>query len=302
MKIDAFLSHWKHSKGCSPPTIKAYASDLRHFESFLKGRGLRITQVRPSTMNEYIAEMQTAPNLRFGRVGLSDATIARRIAAISSYFEYLRVARNMRLTNPAAALRRRWKTNRKPKAAAEKSLEVLLEGTISLRDKAILTLFLSTGLRLSELAQLNRDSIKIRMETRDGQRLVSGSGEVLGKGSKVRTFFVDGRTLAVLRDYLKSRTDSEAALFLSQRGKRMSGRAIQQMIATLCRSLGIEHIHPHTLRHNFAHRLANADIDLRILTGLMGHSNPATTQIYFELTDKTLARGYFSAMEFRNAE
>lgn len=302
MEINAFLSHWKHSKGCSPQTIKAYASDLRHFESFLKKRGLRITQVGPSTMNEYIAEMQAVPNPRFDRAGLSDATIARRIAAVSSYFEYLRAARNVNLTNPAAAMRRRWTTNRKPKAAAEKSLEVLLEGSTSLRDKALLTLFLSTGLRLSELAQLNRDSIQIRMETRDGQRRFSGSGQVLGKGRKVRTFFVDGRTLEVLRNYLKSRTDSEAALFLSQRGKRMSGRAIQQMLATRCRSLGIEHIHPHTLRHNFAHSLANADIDLRILTGLMGHSNPATTQRYYELTDKTLARGYFSAMEFRNAE
>ena len=281
--------------------LKAYKSDLHHFEAFLKGCKLRITQVVPRTMNEYIAHMQAGPNPRFGKVGLSDATIARRVAAVSSYFQYLRVARNARLANPATAIRRRWKSNRQPKAVPEKTLEELLEGTASLRDRAILSLFLSTGLRLSELSPLNRDSIQIRMEMKDGDRTFSGSGEVLGKGSKVRTFFVDGQTLEVLGAYLRSRTDSHPALFLSQRGKRMSGRAIQQMIATRCRVLGIEHIHPHQLRHCFAHRLANADIDLRILSGLMGHANPSTTQIYFQLTDKTLARGYFSAMEFRDA-
>ena len=149
--------------------------------------------------------------------------------------------------------------------------------------------------------QLNRDSISIQSEVNErGVEHISGSGQVVGKGSKRRGFYVDETTLMIYAEYMVTRKDDNPALFLSERKQRMSVRAIQDTFTKLCSRLGAPHINIHRLRHSYATRLANANISSMVLKELMGHNSFTTTQRYFKLTDTTLARGYFSAMEYLN--
>jgi site-specific recombinase XerC len=243
--------------------------------------------------------MKSKPNQRFSRAGLADSSIARRLAALSSYFEYVRATSNHKLHNPLRDLTRRWNKNDDPKPVDDVVLDQLLAGITNLRDRVLLTLFVATGLRVSEMQQLNRDTIRFELETDDqGQEHVRACGEVIGKGNKRRVFFVDELTQELYADYMATRIDTNPALFLSERRQRMSVRAIQYTLDAWCKRLGLGHINVHALRHSYATRLANADINSMLLKDLMGHNSLSTTQRYFKLHDTTLARGYFSAMEF----
>lgn len=300
MDFEPFLAHWATNKSASPRTICAYRNDLKLFEAFCHDRGIRrITQVDHGVINAYIEHMQSKPNPRFDRTGLADSSIARRLAAISSYLEYVRATSNHKLHNPLRDLTRRWSKNDDPKAVDDTALEQLLAGITNLRDRVLMTLFVSTGLRVSEMHQLNRDTIRFDLETDEqGQEHVRAYGEVIGKGNKRRIFFVDELTLELYAEYMATRTDTDQALFLSERRQRMSVRAIQYTLDAWCKKLGLRHINVHALRHSYATQLANANISSMLLKDLMGHNSLSTTQRYFKLHDTTLARGYFSAMEY----
>lgn len=300
MDFEPFLAHWRTRKNVSPRTINSYRNDLKLFETFLHDRGIRrITQVDHAVIGQYIEHMQKKANPRFGRTGLADSTIARRLASLSSYLEYVRATSNPKLHNPLRDLARRWEKNDDPKAVDDLTLERLLSGITVLRDRVLFSMFIATGLRISEMQQLNRDTIQIELESDDqGNDRILGTGEVTGKGGKRRRFFVDRETLELYAEYLTTRTDDNSALFLSERKQRMSIRAIQYTLTAWCRKLGLPHCHPHQMRHSFATRLANANISSMVLKDLMSHNSLSTTQRYFKLHDTTLARGYFSAMEY----
>jgi site-specific recombinase XerC len=134
----------------------------------------------------------------------------------------------------------------------------------------------------------------------DGKNHCVGVGEVVGKGGKRRKFYVAGPALILFSQYLSTRSGTNPALFLSGQNQRLSVRSIQHTLGVICKKHGYKHINVHRLRHTFATRLANANINSLELMALMGHSSFATTMQYFKLTDKTLARGYFSAMQFNN--
>jgi len=195
-------------------------------------------------------------------------------------------------------IRRKNKKRKGSKEIDEQILERLLAGITVPRDKCLIALYLSTGLRLTELIQLNRNSIEFRMRADSrGRQSVMGVGTVVGKGSKERAFYVDSGTLPILAEYLASRTDEQGALFLSERRQRISPRAVQYTLASWCKRLGLPHLHPHRLRHSFASRLANAHIDHLQLKELMGHSDFGTTLGYFRISEQRTAQGYHAAME-----
>jgi site-specific recombinase XerC len=242
--------------------------------------------------------MRQRKNPRFGRSGLAESSIARRLAAVSSYLEFTRVT-DPELRNPLKGSSKRWKQNTDPKPVEEYTLDLLLASITNLRDLTLFNLFLATGLRISEMHQLDRNSITIELEIDpEGKEHVTGCGEVVGKGNKRRKFYVHEKMLLMYANYLDTRTDDNPALFLSERKQRMSVRAIQYTLGALCRRIGFSNINVHRLRHTYATRLANADISSMVLKELMRHSSFATTLRYFKLTDTTLARGYFSAMEY----
>jgi site-specific recombinase XerD len=300
MDFGPFLAHWRDNKNCSFQTIRSYRNDLKLFEAFLHDKSIsRLTQVDHGVINDYIQHMKQKANTRFGRTGLADSSIARRLAAVSGYFEYVRATTNPKMRNPLRDLTRRWKKNNDPKPVDSAILDQLIEGISNRRDRVLISLFLATGLRVSEMCQLNRGTIRFDVETNpNGDEQVGGSGEVTGKGNKRRTFFVDEETLQLYAEYLATRTDDNPALFLSERKQRISVRAIQYTLAAWCRKLGLAHINIHRLRHSYGSRLASANISSMVLMKLMGHDSYTTTQNYVKLHDTTLARGYFAAVEY----
>jgi integrase/recombinase XerC len=301
MDYKAFISELELLE-YSPATVKAYRSDLQHFSDFLQKRKLRLNQVTPEVVGAYRDEMRSSTNNQTGATGLKQATIDRRLASVSSFFEHLR-RRDRRRSNPVEALqvfRSRTKKiqDHQGKAVDEHSLDVLMHGVDNPRDRAILSLFLTSGLRLHELAQLNVNSISEETESdADGNGRTYGTGTVTGKGRKERRFYFDNETVQAIARYLATRSDVNSSLFLSDRGTRLSQRSVQDILARWCRKLGLNHLHVHQLRHTFATRLANANIDAMVLRDLMGHARFETTTRYFRLAEENKVRQYFAAME-----
>src|SRR4051794_17860230 len=180
----------------SPETIKAYRSDLAFFSGFLAERKLRITQVTPVVISQYIEHMKSKPNPRFEKIGLNETTINRRIAAISGWFDYVRTTTNPKLKNPTLIVMRRKRkrsgSDNTSKALDALSVDVLLNGVTDIRDRAIISLFVASGLRLSELQSLNIDDIEeVAEDLEGGTTRIWGTGRVIGKGGKERQFFFD---------------------------------------------------------------------------------------------------------------
>ena len=297
IEFESFLHYYKEVKKVSADTLRDYRSDLKFFGQLLSDEGVtRLTQVDHALITKFIERMEASPVGRSDRAGLSEATIARRLAAVSSFLDFVRVTKLPKLRNPVVDYKRRWKRNNRSKPVAEDVLEKLLTAIIVPRDRVLVQLFLASGLRLSEMAQLDRDSIKAERNNTDGSYL--GVGEVLGKGGKRRTFYVHPKILVPLFRYLKDRKDECSAMFVSERKQRMSNRAMQERMGYWCREAGVPHVRLHRLRHTYATRLINADMDVLQLKELMGHNSLATTLQYAEIADTTLARGYHAAMEF----
>ncbi len=203
------------------------------------------------------------------------------------------------MNNPTRGIRVGSPNNDECKAVDDSVLSVLLSGIDCLRDKALFTLFVNTGLRIAEMNSLDRVSIEVDQYCDDGGEVrILGTAEVIGKRRKKRRFYFDQETLSLLSEYLATRTDSNPALFVSERQQRLGIRAIQLILAGWCKRLGLEHIHPHALRHSFCTKLANSNMDSMTLKTLMGHDDLRTTTRYYKLHDTTVARQYFSALEF----
>lgn len=298
MKIEPFIQHLENSPDRSLETIKAYRSDLKLFREYLASRRLRITQVNGAVIHDYMSHLNQQTNSRWGGPGLSRATRRRRLVAIRRYFEFLRATSNPKLRDPTYGIKVGHLNNDECKAVEETALSTLIDGIDVLRDKVLIALFLASGLRLSEIHQLDRDSIEVEQHTdRDGHERLIGTGEVLGKRHKRRRFYIDEETVHQLVDYLATRPDELAPLFLSERKQRLSKRAIQDTVQRWCHRLQVSPIHVHQFRHQYAVRLANAGIDTMVLKSLMGHDDLRTTNRYFKLYDQTVARQYHAAME-----
>lgn len=303
IKFKPFLEFYRDVKRVSADTLKAYRSDLKHFGLFLETQGInRVAQVDHAVITRFITHMREVALSRGGRIGLADATIARRLAAVSSFFDYCRATSNRKVQNPIDDFTNRWKRNNLPRPLDRDVIDRLLSAINSPRDKVLINLYLTTGLRLSEMAKLDRSTIVIEKHREEGSRvpLIIGIGEVLGKGDKLRTLYVGAKALVPFVRYLRGRKDDNPALFISERKQRMSERAMQERLAHWCRVAGVPHTNVHRLRHTYATRLINAGIDILQVKELMGHASIATTLQYAKLADMTVARGYHSAMEFVN--
>jgi site-specific recombinase XerC len=266
---------------------------------FLDSRGKNdVTGIDHPLITDFIRYLRTEVPGRLNPVGLCDATISRRLAVFSSFLDYTRATTLPDLRNPISEIRRKFRKQKTCKAVDDVILARLISGISVLRDQCLFALYLSTGLRVAELRSLNRTSIEFRSRTdNSGTEKLTGTGTVVGKGSKLRTFYVDGKTVPIVANYLVSRTDDLEPLFLSERSQRLSVRAVQYCLSSWCKRLDLPHIHPHQLRHSYAQKLANADIDALQLRALMGHEDFNTTLGYFKIEEQKIAQGYFAAME-----
>lgn len=298
MDIDDFMKHLS-TRTQSAETLRAYRAALEKYEAYLKAIGLRANQATTTTIENFVRHLSQQDTRKVG-TSLAPASVARLLSILSSYYDFLHARSNGRIKNPVARVKRPRVDNTEFRALDDQVVEKLETEVTDPRDRAILALFVSTGTRLSELRQLDKDTIKRKTKKLPtGKVRVLGVGEVVGKGSKRRVILVDEKCLDLLKIYLQARgRDNHPALFLSERKKRMSCRAIQYVLERWCSKLNIARAHVHQLRHTFATRMANAGMPSIVLKDLMGHTSFTTTQRYFRIRPERLAREYFGAQEF----
>lgn len=284
--IEQFLNKLRNERHYSKHTLDSYCRDLNKVVSFCAASD--ITDWR--ALNEQNLRAYVA--LRH-RKGAGASTIQRELSACRSFFSFLLIE-HVVTHNPAKGVRAP-KAARKLPATLDvdqsaRLLEIKANDTLALRDKAILELFYSSGLRLSELVGLDLKDIDLN----------DCMVEVIGKGNKVRRIPIGRHAIDALRTWLKQRNqlkvDDTHALFISQRGTRLSGRSIQKRIKEWAIKQGIDlNVHPHLLRHSFASHMLESSGDLRAVQELLGHADISTTQIYTHLDFQHLATVYDKA-------
>jgi len=283
--IEAWLHQLRNERQLSPHSIAAYRRDLTHALNYLQEQALKgWDELDPRSLRHFIAQMH--------QNGLSGRSLARLLAALRGFFRY-QIESGRATCNPAIGLRPPKGERRLPKVLDVDRTTQLLDSLptdefIDCRDKAILELFYSSGLRLAELVGLNLQDFD------RSQALVT----VLGKGGKNRILPVGRKAMAALEDWLHLRAPfgtADNALFISQQGRRIGARAVQLRLAKAGVTGIGEHLHPHRLRHSFASHILESSQDLRAVQELLGHASLATTQIYTHLDFQHLAKVYDDA-------
>ena len=282
--IDSFLSHLEVVRHLSPHTISSYRRDLDSFFTFLKEKNDSWEEVQDHQVRGFVAQER--------RRGLSARSIQRALSSIRSFFNYL-LDEEVVETNPAANISSPKSAQLLPKALDTDLVKRLLDfkpqGDIEIRDKAMVELLYSSGLRLSELCGLNIDSVSVKER----------SCRVVGKGNKMRDLPVGEKAIQSLRDWLLVRnnisSNSDKALFLNKKGKRISTRSVQLRLERLSKKRGLPMVNPHMLRHSFASHILESSGDLRAVQEMLGHSDIGTTQIYTKLDFQHLSKVYDEA-------
>ena len=284
--IIEFIDYLRYERQLSAQTLKAYTRDLDQFCAFLSERDFNDwAAVKAEDIRAWVSKLH--------RNGLSGKSIQRGLSSIRAFYRFL--LREQRLeNNPAQGIRAPKSAAKLPAVMNPDELNQLLDledtDPLTLRDKAMMELFYSSGLRLAELVSVDLNQIN-----QQDRSLV-----VVGKGNKSRQLPVGKMALAAInhwltvRDYLAN--PQEKALFVSKRGNRISHRAVQQRLKQQAEKQGsIQKLHPHLLRHSFASHLLESSADLRAVQELLGHADISTTQIYTHLDFQHLADVYDKA-------
>lgn len=282
--LSNFLAQLTIEKRASQYTVKSYKRDLNCLSTYCESKSISLwTDLKQTDIRSYMASRH--------RQGLSSTSLQRELSAIRSFFNFL-LKNQLTDNNPGQYIKAPKKTRKLPKTLDVDQIKSLLEAgtnsTIEIRDLAMFELFYSSGIRLSELAQLNLTDIDLT----DKSLMVRS-----GKGGKSRMLPIGSKAVAAINTWLehriKSVTSTETALFISTRGTRLGQRSIELRLKQWCKKKGIaENIHPHMLRHSFATHLLESSQDLRAVQELLGHSNISTTQIYTHLDFQHLADVY----------
>ena len=281
--IDAFLEHLRVERAMSVHTLDAYRRDLDALAGWAQARGLDdLVRLDAAQLREFVAAEH--------RRGLAPKSLQRRLSAGRSYYAWL--LKNGRIpASPGAGLRAPKAPRRLPQVLdvdeAVRLVEVPTDVPLGLRDRALLELFYSSGLRLSELCGLRWRDLH------DDAGLVT----VLGKGGKQRSVPVGSHARRALGQWRASTgAGGEAFVFPGRGGGPISQRAVQVRIRQLAVRQGLfKHVHPHMLRHSFASHVLESSGDLRGVQELLGHADIATTQIYTHLDFQHLAKVYDAA-------
>ncbi|MGB0460476.1 MAG: site-specific tyrosine recombinase XerD [Opitutales bacterium] len=281
--IESLLAWLDLERGLSVNTIEAYGRDLRQCANFLHKRGVDSwTVVTPPMLAEFSAELAKADFARSSQL--------RKISAIRMLAKHL-VREQVRPDNCAELLKGPHNKRKLPAVLTRKEVEALLDAPsrhnpLGLRDRAILELFYSSGLRVTELCSLDLQNV----------HLDEGYLRVLGKGRKERIAPIGTAAIKALRGYLTLsrpalvKEDTGSAFFLSNRGRALSRKMIWVLIKKHALTAGIKKdVKPHLLRHSFATHLLEGGADLRAIQEMLGHADIATTQIYTSLRSEQLA-------------
>lgn len=263
-KIELFLAG-KKLEGLSKITLDGYRIHLRIFADHVKKR---VEDITTADIRVYLGQFQ----------GQKTSTMATKLSVLKSFFGWL-TAEEIIQRDPTAKLKPPKQEKRLPKALSIEELEMLREACKTPRQRAFIEVLYATGCRLSEVHQLNRGDIDFNTQ----------SCKVIGKGNKEREVYFSFKALYHLRKYLMSRLDDEEALFITERKpyRRLSRRGIQREITKIAHAAEMQkRVSPHTLRHTFATLTLNNGADISSVQVLLGHENPATTQIYAQISDE----------------
>jgi len=272
--VDRFLAHLAVERGLSPNTLEAYSRDLLSFVEFLEDLKLhQVHEVRPAHVQDFLTLLRARK--------LSARSVARRLAAIRSFFRFL-VRRGLVSANPVSALQSPRVGRPLPRTLSQRDVEVLLakpsgEDPLKMRDRAMLEVMYATGMRVSELVGLDLHQLDF----------ITGTAQVRGKGGKERVVPLGEYALDALKVYLEKGRDrlgqnsSSRAVFLNRSGRRLSRQGFWKALKTYAKGAGMgSGVTPHMLRHSFASHLLEGGADLRAIQELLGHADISTTQIY----------------------
>jgi integrase/recombinase XerC len=281
--LRGYLEHLSNERRLSRHTVENYARDITALIGLAGDAPLKQLQVQ--NVRRFVAQLH-------GR-GLDGRSLGRMLSAWRGFFHYL--ARDHGYAqNPCLGIRPPKSVKRLPHALspdeAGRLMEIAATDPLAVRDKAILELLYSSGLRLSELTGLAEDDVNFRDAT----------VRVTGKGSKTRIVPVGSHALAALKVWLPARGQlarpGTKALFVGQDGSALGPRAVQSRLKQWALKLGLaDKVHPHALRHSFASHLLQSSGDLRAVQELLGHASISTTQVYTHLDFQHLAKAYDAA-------
>jgi len=290
--IDKFLNYLAVEKGFSQNTIEAYGNDLHQLAGFVEEEAARRGTIPPWAAFDRQSMLSYLSDLKERRYAAT--TVARKVAAIKSFFSFL-VAEGMMRDNPTRDVPSPRVGKSLPKPISISQARLLLEQTTkrstpeAKRDSAMLQLLYASGMRVSELVSLNLADIDTE----------GGYVRCFGKGHKERLIPIHRQAALALKEYLTearphlAHNSEEQALFLNRRGDRLTRQGLWQILKGYAKSaeLGAE-ITPHTLRHSFATHMLSGGADLRSVQELLGHANISTTQVYTHLTTEHIRRAY----------
>ena len=280
--VEAYLAHLSVERQGSAHTLDAYRRDLAALQAWSQGQGRDLLVLDGNDIRAFVASEH--------RRGLSPKSLQRRLSACRSLYRWL-LKQGRIAASPAEAVRAPKAPRKLPQVLdvdeAVQLVEVATDAPLGLRDRALLELFYSSGLRLSEL-------VALRWRDLD---LDAGLVTVLGKGSRQRSVPVGSHARKALADW---RADSggtaQAPVFPGRGGGPITARAVQLRLRVLAQRQGLfKRVHPHLLRHSFASHVLESSGDLRGVQELLGHADIATTQIYTHLDFQHLAKVYDAA-------
>jgi len=279
--ISGFLEHLAVERHASPNTLDGYRRDLTALATWTTAHGFDITTLTGEQLRAFVAAEH--------RRGLSPTSLQRRLSACRSFYRWL-LKHGAIAASPALAVKAPKAKRRLPQVLdadeAKALVEVPTDAPLGLRDRALLELFYSSGLRLSELCALRWHDLQLE----------DGLVTVLGKGRKQRSVPVGSHARAALAAWrADQRPAADAPVFPGRNGP-LSPRAVQLRLRQLAQRQGLfKRVHPHLLRHSFASHVLESSGDLRGVQELLGHADIATTQIYTHLDFQHLAKVYDAA-------
>ncbi len=289
--IEEFMDYLRVEKNASVYTIKSYREDLSQLMMFLaSGKELNVKDVSNISYNllrHFLAYLQ--------KKGYTKVTLVRKVSSLRTFFRFLS-RQNYIKSNPTLYLITPKAGKKLPDFLDVAEIDNLLsipksDSFIGLRDKTILEVLYTTGIRVGELVALNLNDLDY----------LGGVIKVIGKGRKERLVPLGTGVVRIIRNYLDIRDkikdiNNNRSLFVNTRGKRISARSIRRRVTYYIKLTGIrKKVSPHTLRHSFATHLLNAGADLRAVQEMLGHVSLSTTQVYTHVTTERLKKVYAKA-------
>lgn len=289
--VGEYIAYLRIEKGCSPRTIEAYGRDLADFTSFLSERR-GISDVTRAVRDDIAAFEEDVVSR-----GFAPSSVKRRLSVVKGFYRFL-VREGFDERNPADTLPVPKTPLLLPDVLSHDQIDELLSqpfGTdaAGVRNRAILEVLYGCGLRVSELVGLDLGDVVFE----------EGYVRVVGKGGKDRIAPIGGKAEEALRAYIDDARAQLArpyahptpAVFLNARGGRLTRQSVHAIVARAGRVVGIEALHPHTLRHSFATHMLEGGADLRVIQEILGHADISTTQVYTHVTRGHIREEYLSA-------